>query len=268
MSLKPPHCLWFEDTDTTLHTSDGKEVRVISFKHQQDEAVLKEWALHFRRHYVSDKDLEEDSVLMGMSKNDYLRKIKFPSTVVPGPSVRSGDFSEILVADYIQFLMNYYVPRTRYDGKTNPNTSTHGTDILGFKLLSNDKSISDELITCEVKGSLVSKNVDVFQNTIEASKKDFDARLPMSLNATMKRLKQRGESESLKTVSRFNNKVANPYTHITGAVIVCSDGCWADEIISKATTTHPNENTFFLAITGVELMGLTNKLYETAYATA
>jgi len=268
MPLIPSHCSWFEDTNRTLKTSDGKEVRILSFNHKQNNSILNEWALHFRRHYASDKDLAEDSVLMGMSQNDYLRCIKFPSITKPGPSIKSGDFSEILVADYIQFLMNYYVPRTRYDGKTNPDTSTHGTDILGFKLLSRDGSIADELITCEVKGALVATNKDVLQNAIKGSKKDFDTRLPISLNATMQRLKQRGESESLKIVTRFNNKIANPYTHISGAVVVCSDGAWNDEIVTNAVTDHPNKNTFFLAITGVELMDLANKLYETAYVTA
>jgi hypothetical protein len=268
MPTIPLHCLWFEDTNRTLLTSDGKEVRVINFNHQQDDEILKEWALHLRRHYSSDADLESISVSMGISKSDYLRDIKFPNDTAPGPSVRSGDFSEILVADYIQFLMNYDVPRTRYDRKPTQNDSVKGTDILGFKFSENDIPNDDELITCEVKGSLRTA-FNSLQNAIDDSGKDFETRLPMALNATLQRLKDRGETESIRTVERFMNKTSNPYIQITGAFLVCSNNCWTDEMITSSdSSTHPSPDTFFLAFTGDDLMDLANSLYQTAYVTA
>jgi len=270
MSPTPTHCSWFEDTHTTLSTSDGEIVRVINFNHQQNEDILKEWALHLRRHYSSDEDLEKNSTSMGMSKSDYLRDIKFPNNTAPGPSVRSGDFSEILVADYIQFLMNYDVPRTRYDRKPTPNDSTKGTDILGFKFSENNRPIDDELITCEVKGSLGQGRTasSSLQNAINDSKKDFETRLPIALNATLQRLKDRGETESIKTVERFMNKIQNPYRQITGAFFVCSKNCWQDNLVTQAHSNHPNFNTIYLTFTGTNLMELANRLYETAYVTA
>ena len=268
MLPKPPHYLWFEDTKTTLLTGDGKEVRVINFNHQQDDEVLKEWALHLRRHYSSDVDLESSSIAMGISKSDYLRDIKFPNNTAPGPSVRSGDFSEILVADYLQFLMNYEVPRTRYDRKPTQNDSVKGTDILGFKFSENNIPNNDELITCEVKGSLRTAS-NSLQNAIDDSKKDFETRLPLALNATLQRLKDRGETESIRTVERFMNKTSNPYKQITGAFLVCSSSCWVDNMVTQSDSSeHPNSNTFFLVFTGVELMDLANRLYEIAYVTA
>jgi hypothetical protein len=268
MPTNPLHCSWFEDTNRTLLTSDGKEVRVISFNHQQDDGVMKEWALHLRRHYSSDTDLESSSTAMGVSKSDYLRDVKFPNDIAPGPSIRSGDFSEILVADYIQFLMNYDVPRTRYDRKATPNSSTQGTDILGFKFSENNTPNDDELITCEVKGSLRTAS-NSLQNAIDDSKKDFETRLPLALNATLQRLKDRGETESIRTVERFMNKTSNPYKQITGAFIVCSNNCWTDQMVTSSdSSTHPSPDTFFLAFTGIDLMDLANSLYQTAYVTA
>ncbi len=268
MPPKPPHHLWFEDTNKTLFTGDGKEVRVINFNHQQDDEVFKEWALHLRRHYSSDADLESSSVAMNMSRSDYLRDVKFPNNTAPGPSVRSGDFSEILVADYIQFLMNYEVPRTRYDRKPTQNDSIKGTDILGFKFSEDNIANDDELITCEVKGSLrIASNS--LQSAIDDSKKDFETRLPFALNATLQRLKDRGETESIRTVERFMNKTSNPYRQITGAFLVCSKNCWTDEMITNSdSSVHPSPDTFFLAFIGVDLMDLANSLYEKAYVTA
>jgi hypothetical protein len=265
----PLHCSWFEYANKTLTTRNGKEVRVINFNHQQDETILSEWALHLRRHYSSDADLESGSAVMRMSKSDYLRDVKFPNNTAPGPSIRSGDFSEILVADYIQFLMNYKVPRTRYDRKATPNSSTQGTDILGFKLLEeNISNNDDELITCEVKGSLRTAGSSL-QDAIDDSKKDFETRLPLALNATLQRLKDRGETESILTVERFMNKIDNPYKQITGAFLVCSNNCWADELVTDSDSSdHPNTETFFLVFTGIDLMDLANSLYQKAYATA
>jgi hypothetical protein len=158
MPTQPKHCSWFEDAHKTLRTSDGKEVSVINFNHQEDSVILNEWALYLRKHYSSDADLEANSTAMGMSRSDYLRDIKFPGNVAPGPSVLSGDFSEILVADYIQCLMNYSVPRTRYDRKTTANTSEKGTDILGFKFAGTGISNGDELITSSGAGKAFSQS--------------------------------------------------------------------------------------------------------------
>ena len=268
MNQKPSHCSWFESTNKTLRTQDGKNVPIINFNHQEDEAILAEWALHLRRHYSSDSDLESNSTSMGMSRSDYLRDIKFPNNTPPGPSVRSGDFSEILVADYIQFLMNYDVPRTRYDRKATPNSSTQGTDILGFKFSTDNISANDELITCEIKGSLRTAS-NSLQDAIDDSKKDFETRLPIALSATLQRLKDRGETDSIRTVERFMNKTSNPYKQITGAFLVCSNNCWTDEMVTSSnSSTHPSPDTFFIAFTGINLMDLANKLYEKAYVTA
>lgn len=269
MPTQPLYCSWFQDSGRVLSTTDGKQVRIINFNHEQDDEILKNWALHLRRHYVSDSDLESTSSLMGMSSGDFLRDIKFPNNTGFGPRVRSGDFSEILVADYIQFLMNYYIPRTRYDNKPTPNNSTQGTDILGFKMVGNEEDINDELITCEIKATLRRRKNTAFQEAINDSKKDFETRLPFALNATHQRLKERGELDSLPIIERFMNKTGgSPYKHITGAFLVCSNNCWDDQQLISSNADHPNSNLVLLAFAGDDLMDLANKLYEFAYASA
>jgi hypothetical protein len=42
---------------------------------------------------------------------EYLRTTVFPDGAnAPGPSVRSGDFGEILIADYVEFVLGYWCP--------------------------------------------------------------------------------------------------------------------------------------------------------------
>ena len=90
--------------------------------------MLSAWATHFRQHYITDDDLPAMVDGTGLSNADYLRTVLFPdATQPPGPSLRAGDFGEILVADYIEFLMGYWSPRAlRYQDRWNRNDSTKG----------------------------------------------------------------------------------------------------------------------------------------------
>lgn len=265
----PPHCDWFEDTGTRLNTSDGREVRVFRFNYQEDQVILQAWAIHLREHYSSDEDMDSVRAPMGLSRTEYLRDVKFPSTAGFGPSVRAGDFSEILVADYVEFLMGYNVPRTRYDRKDTRDSSTKSIDVLGFKFAEeNQVNANDELLTGEVKASFRTPPSNNLQAAIDGSKNDYEVRLPFALNATYQRLKDRGELETANMVERFMNKTARPYENVTTAILMCSNVAWNENLVTEADSAHPNQNIILLVFLGDELMTLTNRLYELAYATA
>lgn len=147
------HIEWLVDTKQTLKTADGKNIKVFQFNHQQDDKVLSAWAKHYRNHYCLDSEIDNLRQGTSYSRAEYLRKIKFPDgKVKPGPSIRAGDFGEILVADYLQYVMNYWVPRIRYCDKVVRNESTKGCDIIGFRIL-NEKRTSpkDTLVVYETK---------------------------------------------------------------------------------------------------------------------
>ena len=134
-------------------TSEGKQIVIYELVIQDDEGVLNSWAKHLREHYCADSEIDVLRAGFGLERDDYLEKIKFPdASIRPGPSVRSGDFTEILIADYVQYVLDYIVPRTRYDRKVNRNASTMGSDLIGYKC---GKKISgnDELIVFEVKST-------------------------------------------------------------------------------------------------------------------
>ena len=102
------HLDWLEDTGEIIELACGNKAPVFRFSYDvTDNTTMSLWAKHFRSHYCSDHELP---ILKPptMSSSEYLLKIKFPdSTIKPGPSVRAGDFAEILVADYLQFLRSY-----------------------------------------------------------------------------------------------------------------------------------------------------------------
>lgn len=131
-----------EEKKENITTADGKPIKVFSFNYDSSDAeTMSAWAKHFRNHYCPDEKIDFLRKGTGLSKKDYLLTLKFPDqTVTPGPSVRSGDFSEILISDYLEYILNYWVPRTRYSNKINRNSSPMGSDIIGFKLFDSNET--------------------------------------------------------------------------------------------------------------------------------
>ena len=151
------HLAWLNETDEVLTTSDGKKVRVYELVcNKSDAATWSAWAKHFREHYCLDSmiDVLKAGTPYESSRAEYLTSLVFPDAKEkPGPSIRSGDFAEILISDLLEHHFAFWVPRTRYKAKAIRNESTKGTDVIGIKLLKDDGTVSpkDSLFTFEVK---------------------------------------------------------------------------------------------------------------------
>src|ERR1700690_2369688 len=114
----PLHLAWLMDTGGRITTADGKVVEVWELRHSSDCATLSDWAKHFRNHYCLDTEIDALRNGTGLSRADYLIHIKFPdATAAPGPSIRAGDFGEILAADYLEYVLGYWTPRVRFGDK-------------------------------------------------------------------------------------------------------------------------------------------------------
>src|SRR5579864_35261 len=138
---KPPHVAWLVNTKKSITTDAGAIVDVWELKHVDDPKILSAWAGHFRQHYCSDEILDGLVAGTGLTRSEFLRLHKFPNAkTAPGPSTRSGDFAEILVSDFIEFIQGYWCPRERFSLKWNPNESTKGSDVIGFRFASKEKT--------------------------------------------------------------------------------------------------------------------------------
>lgn len=269
MTHVPNHIQWLTYTGDTLKTSDGKDIYVYDFHYTTDHQMLSDWATHFRNHYCLDTEIDYFRRGYKFSRKDYLEKIKFPdSKLAPGPSIRSGDFSEILVSDFLQYLMGFWVPRTRYIDKTIRNESTKGADIIGFKISNGSQTPSntDELAIFEAKAQFSSKKAKSrVQDAIDGSAKDI-VRKAESLNAMKQRLFDKQSYAEADIVERFQNQVDEPYKEIYGAVALFDNNYFDVNIEVEATTTlHPYENSMLLiAIKGNDMMKLTHELYRRA----
>lgn len=262
------HLHWLVNTGQKIKTTDGKSVEIWEFNHKEDDEVLSAWATHFRNHYCLDSEIDFLRKGYGFSCSEFLNNIKFPDpSKKPGPSIRSGDFGEVLVADYLEFIMDYWVPRTRYGNKDVRNESTKGCDIIGFKIIDETKeSPKDTLAIFEAKAQFSGKKSKPrLKDAIEGSSKDY-IRKAESLNAIKQRLYEKEGEQVASKIERFQNLVDKPYKEVFGAVALFTSSVFDPEIIKQTDTrTHPNsDNLILIVIKGEEMMQLVHELYRRA----
>jgi len=267
MPWSDQHLKWLTNTNKKITTSCGKKVAVYEFNYDlTDSVTISAWARHFRNHYCSDSTIDLIKS-PDLSRSDYLLTLKFPSaTQRPGPSIRAGDFAEILVADYLHFLRSFYIPKTRYDRKIIANESSKGSDVIGFKQKVSTHERDDELIIFEVKAKASeNKPINLLQTAINDSMKD-EARIADSLNAIKQRLIDKQEFTEAAMITRFQLGVDRPYKRIYGAGAVLTSTSYDPNLISKSSSSdHPGKDSLeLLVISGPTLMALIHTLYKKA----
>ncbi len=265
----PEHIKWLVKTSENLNTTDGKPVEVWEFCHQPDAKVLSAWAKHFRNHYCSDNDI--DNECYPHSRAEYLSNEIFPDVrQFPGPMTRAGDFGEILAADFFEYVMGFWVPRVRYNDKLKRNQSTQGSDMIGFKFVSDEESPDDILLVTEAKAQFTGRTMDPkLQEAVDHSIKD-QIRKATSLNWIKRRVLKNLPAEEKEyyklRLERFQTPVDRPYTEWSGATALVTTEIY-DPAIIQATTTdkHPNStNIILIVIRGTAMMGLVHELYRRA----
>ena len=264
--MKPQYLDWIVH-EKPIVTSEGKQITVFELIIQNNEDILNSWAKHLREHYCADSEIDFLRAGFGLERDEYLKRIKFPDeSIRPGPSVRSGDFTEILVADYVQYVLDYIVPRTRYDRKVNKNSSTMGSDLIGYKC---GKKISgnDELIVFEVKATASEMTLAPkarLQKAVDDSNKDV-VRLAETLNAVVQRLIDRNDLEEVKRVQRFQNSSDTPYRKTFAAAAVHSNMSYSENILKTVSTIHHGDPDLKLIVMHCDkLMEFIHEMYGRA----
>ncbi|EPH9907994.1 TPA: hypothetical protein NIC27_002842 [Pseudomonas aeruginosa] len=252
-----------------LRSADGAPIDVWELCAPPSEELLSAWASRFREHYCSEAEIDMLREGTGLSRAEYLLQLVFPDkSAAPGPGIRAGDFAEILVSDYVEFVLGYWVPRGKYAEKASRDESVKGVDILGFRVCDPQAAhSSDTLIAFEVKAQASGgKYTGRLQTAIDDSSKDY-LRRAMTLNATKRRLHRGGQQAEALLVQRFQNQSDHPYIYRSGAAAMLSDDSFDEALLKSSTTVakHQNaENLELVVIRGTELMALVHALYERA----
>lgn len=264
----PAHLQWLQNTNETISTTDGRMISIYSLQYQNESnGILSQWSNHLRNHYCEDSELDLFIDGTGLTRKQFLEQIKFPdASNPPGPSIRSGDFAEILVSDFLEYFLKYWVPRGRFRNKAVRNESEKGCDVVGFKILDiNSPSPDDELLIFESKAALATSSNNRLQDAINDSSKDM-LRKAETLHAIKQRfIDKQQESDALK-VQRFQNIEDRPFKEKFGAAAVVSNSCLDMNAIPNTTTTnHPHpDGLMLIIIKGDDLMKLVHELYRRA----
>lgn len=267
-SMTTPTYLQHLKQEESLNLSGGVSCEVWELALPEDQALLSDWAHRFREAYCLDSDLDILRGGTGKSRAEYLLDLVFPDkSAPPGPAVRSGDFAELLVSDYVEFILGYWVPRGKYAEKGSRDESVKGVDIVGFQCPdpAHPKS-TDEMLAFEAKAQLSGgKYKDRLQVAVNDSGKDY-LRAGETLAAMKRRMHVAGESASMLVVERFQNAVDRPYRLISGAAAILSDTAFdPDGIKGTNISGHNNAASLkLIAIRGKDLMTLAHALYQRA----
>lgn len=253
--------------EKTLTLFTGENVDIYNLEVITDPSVIKEWADHFRNNYCLDEKIDKYREATGLSRKEYLLQYKFPDKSNGfGPATRSGDFAELLISDYLEFLAGYYVPKDRYNLKFNRSTSSQGTDVIGLKLIDDQKSPNDEMIVFEVKSKAQkTTGTNRLQDAINDSYKDY-IRKGETLNAINQRAIDNDDTEKSKLVSRFMNEIDYPYNMKYGAAAVYDKAAYSEVECKNSVTDSTKAITInnLIVIKREDLMNLINEIYEKA----
>lgn len=271
---QPEYLLWLiEEKNVVL--DNGEHINCYYLDYKDDESVLDEWALHIRRHYISDEDLSECCQELELTPEEYLRKYVIPQKGEERLSgaARSNGISEILFSDLMQFVYGLEVPRYRMDTMSGKTVSEHGTDIIGYKFYKEDKvpDSRDRLVSVEVKAGLTDKTADVIDKAVVDANKD-EYRLSISLDYMRKKLKRMNKVDEAKDILRFQKKTAHDYIVENYAAGISSlEIIPEDEATDGMTKIIPAINGDELRLKGKagiyfvhgkKLMDLTHKIYD------
>lgn len=266
------HAKWLKKASAALTAKDGQLIDVYELVVEPaNDPALSAWAAHFRQQYCLDGMIDALRSGTGKSRAEYLRDLVFPSLGQGfGPATRSGDFAEILVADLLEFVLGYWVPRVRYAAKMVRNESVKGTDVIGFKTIGSDPtehSVDDSLITFETKAQLSGNKPEArLQDAIKDAAKDV-FRLAESLNALKRRLIDQQLLTDAKRVERFQDALDRPYLRKSGAAAVFCDSVFDPAHIASSVDCsnlkHEGE-LVLIVVHSQALMVLANSLYDRA----
>lgn len=242
-----------------------------------DEDMMDEWARGFKRNYITEENEEELYKGTGLTKQQYLELMVFPNNRSSiGNSLMAGEFGELLVYDYFNFVLKYYTSRTRYLEKTASYDAIKGIDVICYNIKNIQiQSKNDSLVIAEVKThsskkgnckNAIQKAIIDSDKAIIDSNKDM-LRISESLNAEKRRLIARKRFDEAKIVERFQNKPDNPYILDFFAVAVLESQVYSEDIVINLINNYIQKNNIpinMLIIHSEELSLLIKELYRRA----
>lgn len=239
---------------------EGAPVHCFKLDWAIDEERLDSWALHVRRHYIRDDELGDYVEYYEQPMADYLQRSVVPDV----PQMKSGDFSEIIISDLLQFIEGYEVPRYKQHARKDKNASEHGADVIAYRVKDPDvPSVEDELLTVEVKSQCSTTNLEKGIREAAADSLRDNSRRAINLDYYSRCSRKDGDTRTAKELKRFLVAGEHPFVSKYGAAVVVGvknvkrklDGLGADDLGIQAGRS-------VFIVHGSRLMDLVNEVYS------
>ena len=264
---RPKYIEWIVK-ENGVALENGEIIKSFLLDYKTDDAFFDDWAIHVRRHYISDKDLQTAEEALGLSPAEYLRTYVIPQKGEDmGGTARSNDLTEILVADILEFIEGYHAPRIKQLNRSGKNLSEHGTDIIAYKYHLPNKyaNTNDELLAVEVKAKLTGNDYSAIGSAIKDSQKD-EVRIAHTLDYYRKKLNVLNMASEAAEIARFQNKAERNYKTTFIAAAVSSVVTIPNNVIigieddMLQLALKDSQRVFY--VHGEKLMDLAHQIYE------
>lgn len=209
---RPDFIEWLVEEDDVL--IDGVTTKCFRIEGAvDDDGALQRWALHVRRHYIRDDELDRYVEYYGVEPENYLQEYCIPDK----PQIMSGDFAEILISDLLQFIEGYAVPRYKQHSRKDRNSSEHGTDVVAYKIANSETpSMSDELFAVEVKSRSASSDLSTALSEAARDSPKDRSRVAMTLAYYSRCSLESGDERTAAEMRRFLNASEHPFRESFG----------------------------------------------------
>lgn len=263
---KPQYINKFQKLSTEVKLNSGEPVVVYTISQTLTDEEKNEWAKHILHHYISDGDIDAGAKIHNLSKAEYIKSFVLPSIELRNGSEVSGVFGEIVFSDFIEYILDYVVPRYKlfnaYPG--NPN---QGIDIVAYKL-NRENHDKDVVLFAEIKARLGCKDFHKLQEAINDAEHRSDRQCAIALDSARRRLKSMGNLDEAQNIARFADSEKPCIRMKSAGVITSAISCTSDDFASHDNFIGVNINSGEKIETHVifanDLMNLAKDLWERA----
>lgn len=255
---RPDFIEWLvEEDDVRI---DGVATKCFRIEGVADDDALRSWALHVRRHYIRDDELDRYAEYYGVGPENYLREHCIPDI----PQIMSGDFAEILISDLLQFIEGYEVPRYKQHARKDRNSSEHGTDVVAYKIANPETpSRSDELLAVEVKSRSASNGLSTALSEAARDSPKDRSRVAMTLAYYSRCSLEAGDMRTAAEMKRFLKASEHPFRESFGIGAVAGVKDAGRHLKGKsATDLFIKQGDRVFIVHGANLMNLIRDVYN------
>jgi hypothetical protein len=222
---RPQYIDRFQKSTVPVQLASGEFVNVYSIAAGLTDAEKNEWAKHILAHYISTADIAEGAKINGKTEQEYIQEFVLPTA----GKDKSGEFGEIIFADFIEYVLGFTVPRFKQYGKY-PNNPTQGVDIIAYKADATN-STNDTVLYGEIKSYLSERNFPILQKAIDEITGRDDKKFTLAIEHYRRNLKNRGDIAESQEIARYQD-AEKPCKRIKSAgLITLANACDTNDFV-------------------------------------